>query len=41
MTTVSGVSVGHFSTTEQMRAALAKGVYIVRQNGKTFKIAVR
>lgn len=41
VTTVSGVSVGHFSTTEQMRAALAKGVYIVRQNGKTFKIAVR
>ena len=41
VTTASGVSVGHFSTTGQMRAALAKGVYIVRQNGNAFKIAVR
>lgn len=41
VTTLSGIRVGRFSSLSAAKEALERGVYIVRQNGQTQKIAVR
>ncbi len=38
---VQGVSLGSFSSLETARKSLASGAYIVKANGRTFKIAVK
>lgn len=39
--TTSGVSKGRFNNLNQARQTLTKGVYIVKQSDKTYKIAVK
>lgn len=38
---VSGSSMGTYKNLDEARAQLHKGVYVVRENGKTRKIAIR
>lgn len=38
---LSGTSLGHYSSMAECRAKLGKGIYIARQSGKTTKIQVR
>ena len=38
---LSGVSMGRFERLDEARQRLQSGVYVVKQNGKTFKIAVK
>jgi len=39
--TLGGTSLGHFSSVEECRAKLGRGIYVARQSGKTTKIQVR
>lgn len=36
-----GVFVGRFGSNEEAKGALRKGIYVMKQNGRTYKIAVR
>lgn len=39
--TLSGVQIGSFNSTDALRNSVSAGVYIVKSNGKTLKVAVK
>lgn len=39
--TIEGVRIGEYSDIKEARATLKSGMYVVKENGKTTKIAVR
>lgn len=39
--TLSGVRVGHFASTAEAKTALGNGVYVVKSNSETQKIAIQ
>jgi hypothetical protein len=39
--TTAGISLGKFSSLEAARKAVGEGIFVVKQNEKTFKIAIK